>query len=640
MSFSPAADPSRSPAHGTLRRLLLPLASLKLAVVLIVVLAGILIVATFIEGAKGREFIMWHVYHSRWFTGLLGLLAVNILAATLVRFPWGWNRLGFLAAHIGLLVLLAGAIQSFVWGIEGHVTLAEGEAADSISMSERSQFTVVRDQATGVHGRMPLAFTFSPGPNDWPEGKTLDLGSFSGIGMKVLKFYRNAETHEKWVPEQSGQGCPAVQFALVGPDGMAGDEHWLAAEQFGARLAIGPTIFGLYLAPTATMAEDFLKPPAEMADKQGVLSMHYEGRMERVPVSANVGKKVPLGDGKVSVEIVECLPDSRPAGGGRFASRSDQPRNPMLELLIHQEGVSSPMRQIAFAKQPFLNLDGVHGRNTPVKFWYHHPEVKAPDCVEFLHTPEGKLFCRVGRDGKYDGQGEASKGKAVPFSPQFKLTLADYVPSARREVTCSPVRLGPGESAGPEAAALLELTVGDTTEQMWLLRNDSGYGRQLLSTPKGPVTVSFTNERLPLGFSLKLLDFRRDMNPGRMGIASYASTVRLIDPAAKVDAEHEISMNQPLMHGRYRFYQSSYQELGDGSEASVLSVAYDPGRLLKYLGSLLICAGSSLMCFRRIAQVRATPNATGEPRLTVERTPSANGKSTADESTLEVSQTA
>src|SRR3972149_3762827 len=89
------------------------------------------------------------------------------------------------------------------------------------------------------------------------------------------------------------------------------------------------------------------------------------------------------------------------------------------------------------------------------------------------------------------------------------------------------------------------------------------------------------------------------MNPGRMGDASFASTVRLIDHAARIDEEREISMNQPLVHGKYVFYQSSYNDLPDGTQVSSLSVAYDPGRTLKHIGCILVCVGTFVMFYMR-----------------------------------------
>ena len=85
-----------------------------------------------------------------------------------------------------------------------------------------------------------------------------------------------------------------------------------------------------------------------------------------------------------------------------------------------------------------------------------------------------------------------------------------------------------------------------------------------------------------------------------MGDASFSSSVMLIDAVAtNLDEHHEISMNEPLVHGRYTFYQSSFQESGEGKTASILTAAYDPGQFLKYLGSIMICLGSAWMFYFR-----------------------------------------
>ena len=67
------------------------LASLKLAVILIVFLAAVLAWATFLEAGQGRELAQWYVYGSLWFVGLLALLARSrpSARASTVRCPCG-----------------------------------------------------------------------------------------------------------------------------------------------------------------------------------------------------------------------------------------------------------------------------------------------------------------------------------------------------------------------------------------------------------------------------------------------------------------------------------------------------------------------------------------------------------------------
>ncbi len=306
-----------------------------------------------------------------------------------------------------------------------------------------------------------------------------------------------------------------------------------------------------------------------------------------------------LADGQTVVEITQYLPDAEPGSAGSFASRSDQPRNPMVDLRIHRPGDASPMRQIALARFPSLNLDRMHGQTSRVQFWYHHPAVKPNPGVEFLQTPDGKLFARIQRDGKLDARGEVRPGEQLALDAQITLTLAEHLPAARREISFRSVPSKPGDESSLPAAVLVRATVADAQRNLWLRQNDPEHGAQQLATPDGPVVVEFDEEQLSLGFALKLLDFRRGMNPGRMGAASFASKVQLIDENAGVEREYEVSMNAPLTHGKYTFYQSSYQELPDGREASILTVAYDPGGFLKYLGSALICLGTIAMFARR-----------------------------------------
>ncbi len=92
-----------------------------------------------------------------------------------------------------------------------------------------------------------------------------------------------------------------------------------------------------------------------------------------------------------------------------------------------------------------------------MKFWYHHPAARAPSGIEFLQTPEGKLYWRVGRDGKYDSRGEVRKDDRVTLPGGLQVVLAGHLPAARYEAAFYPIELGPGESEGPEPAVLVHV---------------------------------------------------------------------------------------------------------------------------------------------------------------------------------------
>ena len=567
--------------------------SLKLAVVLLVVSAVILAATTIIEARKGTEYAQWYVYHSLWFIVLLALLSANILAATLHRFPWKRRHIGFLLAHLGVLVLLGGSLQTYLGGIEGQLPFAEQDKAEEIFIPDRSLLKVV------LHGEGDPAtteFAFSPGPFDWPEGKTLDFGQAEGIGLEVLRFFAHARQEVTWVADESGLGGPALEFALNGPGGKTISQQWLAGSQLSDGVEIGPARFELFTTAAEAMIGDFLDPPLAESGPSGVVSMSLGDQVARVDVRENVGKRVPLGDTGVAVEIVEYLPNAVLGAGDRLVSKGTEPRNPMVDLLAFLPGRDEPVRQLAFALYPALNFDRAHGRACPVKFWYYHPAVSARPGVQFLQGPDGTLSCRVGAGGKYVSKGEVGPGDQIETWVGFRVSLLNHVPHARQQVEFRPVSRSEDPKGRLEAAALVQLSLGEETEQVWLQRNGD---RRIIQIPEGMLVLSLQFDQLPLGFSLKLLDFEHGLNPGGVGDASFASRVQLVDPAREIDEERRISMNQPLVHDKFTFYQSRFEELSDGTHVSILSVSHDPGRLLKYLGSLMICVGTFVTFYLR-----------------------------------------
>lgn len=586
------------------------LASLKLAVIVLVVLAAVLAMATLLEVAHGSEYARWYIYNSRWFVALVGLLAANILAAAIVRFPWRRTQLGFVIAHAGLLVLLVGAILTLVGGVNGHLVLEEGQPGDRIVLSDYSQFVVRRMGASDRQDR----FVFKPGPVDWPASETLELGAIGDVQFRLANYLAHARTDEKYVADDAGKGSAAVQFRVANAEGQPIAENWLVASPFGAQAQLSPLTIELFQLPVDTMLDDFQNPPVKDMDAKGVLAMHWEGHVQRIGVSENLGKKIPLGDKGLAVELSEYMPNAKPSSRGQFKSEGDQPKNPLVELRVWLPDQKEPLREIAFARLPFQNLGAIHGRGCPVKFWYHHPAVTATLGVQFLLAPDGKLYARTGADGKYQSRGLIHCGDDLPLAAGFRASLVEYLPHARLEVSFHVERLGAEQRGDPEAAARLgeaaarlEVTSGGETHELWLKRNDDDYGMGRVETSEGPLAVSFSYERLPLGFSLELLKFDPGMNPGGMGFASFSSSVRLVDKAGDVDQPCEISMNQPLVHGTYAFYQADFKELPNGKYASVLTVSCDPGRRLKYLGSLMLCGGTVLMFLRRTSLLRWRP---------------------------------
>jgi hypothetical protein len=107
--------------------------------------------------------------------------------------------------------------------------------------------------------------------------------------------------------------------------------------------------------------------------------------------------------------------------------------------------------------------------------------------------------------------------------------------------------------------------------------------------------LSYSPNRIQIGFPVYLKEFRLGKYPGTLRAASYSSLVEV--PGL---GEVLISMNEPLKHQGLTIYQASYQEGRDGVPiASIFSVNYDPGRGLKYLGSLILSLGVVILFYDR-----------------------------------------
>lgn len=125
-----------------------------------------------------------------------------------------------------------------------------------------------------------------------------------------------------------------------------------------------------------------------------------------------------------------------------------------------------------------------------------------------------------------------------------------------------------------------------------------------LFTKEAAYVLTYGHQKIDLGFPVTLKKFTMGKYPGTSMAASYSSIVNVPD-----FGEHEISMNEPLHYRGLTIYQASFQNDEKGEPvASIFSVNYDPGRWLKYLGSLILTLGTVLLFYtKRKASRRLGP---------------------------------
>ncbi len=171
---TPAPPPEPKQEHWILRGIdgiYRFLASLKLAVMLLTLLAFTLGYATFFESWYGTDAVQKYIYRSKGFALLLAMLGVNILCAALVRFPWKRRQTGFVVTHAGLITVLIGSFISLKTTDDGRVGLVEGDSGHQYVRIDHEVLRVQKvDPQTGQVDRQ-FVVPFSGGAFAWESQK-------------------------------------------------------------------------------------------------------------------------------------------------------------------------------------------------------------------------------------------------------------------------------------------------------------------------------------------------------------------------------------------------------------------------------------------------------------------------------------
>ena len=175
----------------------------------------------------------------------------------------------------------------------------------------------------------------------------------------------------------------------------------------------------------------------------------------------------------------------------------------------------------------------------------------------------------------------------------LELRLLDYLPLAEEEYEV--VQL---ERPTPLTTTAIKIKHRD--REKWVALNDI----VKLFGDSSAFLFSYQNRRLPLGFDLRLHKFEVQHYQGTTRAMEYSSQVEAIAPDA--NAQVTISMNEPLKFKGYTIYQASFQEDESGQPtASVFSINQDPGRWVKYIGSIVLTFGIIWLFYQRRKRIVA-----------------------------------
>ncbi|QEH33372.1 Cytochrome c biogenesis protein Ccs1 [Aquisphaera giovannonii] len=460
------------------------------------------------------------------------------------------------------------------------------------------------------------------------------------VRVAIKTFYPAAAPSTVHEADPSGTPMARMQLEFKAP-GMpqareafaSEDEQWFALDRRFHRVArseIGgreaPALIAFGYVDRPELIEDFLKPPMD-AGPRGLARFRYadksgKTRVHDLPLRDQEGKTITLPESDLSV-TVEKVADFPTSDGGLFRVLGEAAVP--VGIFEIRKGDGPAVKHWALASLPMIpnvapNPDDPSA--TPPQPLASINLMVVPDLdpklsgrmgqIEVLAGPDGKLSYRVfgrGKDGKtvLRSSGQVATGKAIPAlgggdMPMFiNFRVDDYLPAGVTRQVYEPLYLPKAQMDQGIPAVLLELSTGDASREVWVRRDDSTDTPAFRPVQLGDRTyqVAYDVDRQPLGFQLKLDKFDVGFMPGTENATKFESQVRLTDDSQGIkERPHLISMNDPMSHRGFTFYQMRYSPVSDpetgqktGLYQSVLHVGVDPGRPVKYAGCLLLVLG-------------------------------------------------
>ena len=479
-----------------------------------------------------------------------------------------------------------------------------------------------------------------------------------GIRLEVLDYLRDSDltaapplvlgvkSRASQQPEPSGSARGTREtvrlWAPVLPDLRSGEE---AARSWWESAAGLQVVF--WVARSQAETEAFLQSAPgkdEPLGKSGRVVVTAGGQRYSLPLDGWAkGEERPLGNSGLGLVLTEAnVPWRRIDFSVRVAGR-DRGRLRLLADLpqrnVHDDehGVFATYWRPSEPKAvggPREGIDKMHAGLLPA----------GGPRIDIIQGADRSLYCRAWNPPKVEMIGELPVGErpleVFPGSEYgVALDVKQYVPHDWPGGTIEPHKFTPGQppASGQReevpARALVQLTVDGHRERFWIEPLQERVGdprpprteRNVVFGDGRRVAISLRQAAVELGFDVLLREFERRLDPGSPMVSEYSSYVDISDreaPDKRLAEDVLITLNEPASvadpkSGRcYRLYQSGFhgpwgrnhpeflRRLGPKSKRnelfmSVLAVNYDPGRPLKYAGTLIILAGLVIVYYVR-----------------------------------------
>ncbi len=525
------------------------LASLKLAVCVILSLMVLMIWGTITESRYGAAFAKDAVYLSTPFIITEIFLFLNILFAALVRLPYRVRLTGFYIIHAGLLTILIGSAVTALFGIDGSLELMPGKANGNVLINEPRIYVHYFDNAK----QSSLRYA-----SDLPRAtKEIELGdtpyiNLANYDISIERYIPFATGRQLWRDNPAGKPAKRLIWAKLAGANMQQKIEVSNHNRGDDKKKLGP------LSITLLMRIDSQCFARAIKDTQAQYLYQDNQRCLVLPAISLQGIK---------------------QQGLQFKTEQEEPYQ---KVVITRDGTTYNFfpQMIAQPITEEIRIDEDSDMNlVPLETWRQSPNI--------VFFRDKRLAYGKGTQWTFEDE-ELFRGYSLPWMG-LEMTLTRIIDNKLPYLEWS-YEPPDGSQAQRHRAALIKITDREsqaTSHSFWV-DNQSPKTFEAANGDSFQIMLGDRVHQLP--FQIELEEFKMATNPGTMDAASYESFVKVSDASETTQAH--IYMNNPLKKGGFTLYQASYFALGDGkSYASVLSVNRDPGRPIKYLGCILLIGG-------------------------------------------------
>lgn len=242
------------------RRIIRALASLKLAVVIVIYLAIVTAVGTIVESMYDANAARKIVYDTIWMYVGMVALSVSLIAVMVDRWPWKRRHTPFVLAHIGILILLFGSVLTMKYGLDGQLAIPIGNEGRQVILPYETDILVYAsfggEGMAKIHEEPVDFFRHRPSESN-PLKITTEEGS-----IEILDYRPYVLPTRTVVPADETSAGAGLRFQIR--NDRVNVIEWLV-QRGSTRLAthdFGPA--KLHLGPAATVGGDlnevFLTP--------------------------------------------------------------------------------------------------------------------------------------------------------------------------------------------------------------------------------------------------------------------------------------------------------------------------------------------------------------------------------------------